>query len=379
MRLEARRPELEEAIRARVYGVADPAEAADPEYAVGLRAAVAAAVDYGLAALGREAGEVPEIPPVLLVQARLAARNGVSLDTVLRRYFAGYALLADFLIEAADAEGELRVAALKRLLRAQAPTFDRLIAAVSEEYAREGGSRLDTTEQRRTEQVCRLLAGELVDASELGYELAGSHLGILAVGPGAREGLREMARTLDRSLLAVGGGEGAVWAWLGGRVPLELGEAVATARELGTELRVAIGEPGEGLAGWRLTHRQARAAIPVALRGAESCVRYADVALLAAMLRDELLATSLRQLYLQPLEAAAGKREVWRQTLRAYLDSDRHLSSAAAVLGVNRHTVANRIRTIEERLGRPLGTCTAEVSAALNFEEIEERTHLGGG
>ena len=45
------------------------------------------------------------VPVALLAQARLAARVGVSLDAVLRRYFAGYTLLGDFLIEEARALG----------------------------------------------------------------------------------------------------------------------------------------------------------------------------------------------------------------------------------------------------------------------------------
>ena len=376
-RLEGRRPELEEALRARVYGVSDPDEAADPEYAAGLRAAVTAAIDYALTGLGSGPRDSPAIPPVLLVQARLAARNGVSLDTVLRRYFAGYALLADFLIDEADVKGELRVTELKRLLRAQTPMFDRLVAAVSEEYSREGARRLGTTEQRRTDQVCRILAGELVDASEFGYELSGSHLGFVAVGAEARETLRAMARSLDRSLLAVAGEEGSVWAWLGGRGPLDFDEVEGAANSFCPPgLSFALGENGEGVAGWRLTHRQARAAMPVALRSSGRLVRYADVALLTAMLRDELLATSLRQLYLTPLESDPRKGTVWRETLRAYLAADRSVSSAAAELGVNRHTVANRLRTIEEKLGRPLGACGAEVNAALRFEELEGRDVL---
>ena len=39
------------------------------------------------------------------------------------------------------------------------------------------------------------------------------------------------------------------------------------------------------------------------MRGPEPFVRYVDVALLAAVLQDDLLATSLRKLYLEPLEA----------------------------------------------------------------------------
>src|SRR4051794_73212 len=85
--LHARRDEIEQAILARVYAVADSTDVADPEYAEGLRGAVSAALDYGLCALELNEEHPPSVPSAVLDQARLAARNRVSLDTVLRRYF----------------------------------------------------------------------------------------------------------------------------------------------------------------------------------------------------------------------------------------------------------------------------------------------------
>jgi hypothetical protein len=38
---------------------------------------------------------------------------------------------------------------------------------------------------------------------------------------------------------------------------------------------------------------------------------------------------------------------------RAYFDAERNISSTAAALGVDRRTVRNRLRVIEELLGRP--------------------------
>ena len=117
---------------------------------------------------------------------------------------------------------------------------------------------------------------------------------------------------------------------------------------------MTVGEPGEGLSGWRFSHRQAKAALPVAERRGQAVVRYADVALLASILRDDLLATSLRQLYLEPLERARDGGKVARETLRAYFAAERNISSTAAALGVDRRTVTNRIRAIEDLFGRPL-------------------------
>ena len=63
--------------------------------------------------------------------------------------------------------------------------------------------------------------------------------------------------------------------------------------------------------------------MPVAERRGQSLVRYVDVALQAAIVRDDLLATSLRQIYLAPLEKARDGGEVARETLRAYFAAER--------------------------------------------------------
>lgn len=370
-RLRERRTEIEQATLTRIHSVADPSEASDPEYADGLRTAVAAAVDYGIAAVERGEDRPAPIPTALLSQARLAARHGVKLDTVLRRYLAGYTLLGDFLIEESERGGPLNGASLKLSLRAQAALLDRLIAAVSEEYVRESESRLDTAEQRRAERVTRLLAGDLVDTSALQYDFDAHHLGVLAAGPGAGEAIRALVSKFDCRHLTVSRGEGIVWAWLGSRVRLDFGLLERCVSEgWPAQVSLAIGESGQGLAGWRLTHHQARAALPIALRSSHSLTRYVDVALLASILQDDLLATSLRELYLDPLEAERDGGEAARETMRAYFAADRNLSSAAAALGISRRTVANRLRAIEERLGRPLNSAPAEIEAALRLHEM---------
>jgi DNA-binding PucR family transcriptional regulator len=130
---------------------------------------------------------------------------------------------------------------------------------------------------------------------------------------------------------------------------------------------VTVGEPAEGLTGWRLSHRQAKATLPIAERRKQPILCYADVALLASILRDDLVATSLYKLYLEPLERARDGGKVARETLRAYFAAERNISSTAAALGVDRRTVRNRICAIEELLGRPLKGSVAELEIALRF------------
>jgi hypothetical protein len=373
-RLRARRPELEQAALARIAAISDPAIAPDPAYLAGLRAALAAALDYGLAAILAPAREPEPVPVQLLGQARLAARNGVSLEAVLRRYAAGHSLLADTLLDEAAAAG-IGAAELKSALRALADRYDRVVVAVSGEYAREAEAEPHSSERRRYALLRRLLAGERLDASELGYEFDGQHLAIVASGATAAQSLAAIGERLDRRLLIVEPDDQSAWAWLGGRRSFECEELGFIASYPWPEgSALACGEPGRGLGGWRLSHRQAAAALPVAQRGAATVVRYAEVALLAAALQDDLLATSLRHGYLAPLESERDGGKAAKQTLRAYLDAAGNVSSAAAALGVNRHTVSRRLGAIEERYGRPLDSTSAEIEVALRLDEIERRS-----
>jgi len=321
-RLRERLPELRSAVATRVYAIADPHEVADAGYRERLDAAVTAAIEYRLAVLELGQRRAPAMPEVLLAQARLDARDGVALDTVLRRYFAGGALFGDFLAEEAE-RADVPSSALRSLLAAQSAVAERMIAAVSEEHARETKNRPRTAEERIREQVKALLAGELVDRNGLdamlNYELEGSHLGLMVKGEDGEKLLRDLAAGLDRRLLFGKREEEPLWgAWLGGRSPLSAEKAVAVAKELSTDqVFVTIGEPAEGLVGWRFSHHQAKVALPIALRTGRHVLRYAEIAVLAAIARDDLTTTSLRKLYLEPLERGRDGGGLARETLRA--------------------------------------------------------------
>lgn len=375
-RLRAERHELEQAVAARVRAIADQQEPQDPIYLEGLRAAVNAAIDYGLS--GVELGDRVQLPPILLAQARLAARFGVSLDTVLRRYFAGYTIFCDFVAEAARPANGSR---LREILRSQAQLFDRLLAEVTEEYRREPPRLLSSPEERRAEQVEKILAGELADFVELGYELQDWHVAAVTSDGASTEVLGEIGAALDRRVLEVRQQDGQSWVWLGGRRQLDMSEFLESlARRWPGDVPLALGEPGEGMSGWRLSHRQARAVWSVGNRGGKGITRYADVALLASMLRDELLTTSLHQMFIEPLEAERDGSRVLMETLQAYFAAGRNVSSAASALKVTRQTVANRLRAVETSLGRSLLQCGLGLEAALLLEigqEAKAASHPG--
>jgi DNA-binding PucR family transcriptional regulator len=382
-RLRARQGEIEEAIYGRVREVvSDPRSERDSEYVAGLRAAVGAAVEFGLAGIEQQRGErVPAAIPVeAVVQARRGARNGVSLDAILRRYIAGHALLWDYVMEEADRVDLPDGGGLREMSRVQALLLDQLVIGVTREHVDELRRAGRSAEQRLLERVRLLLDGERAsDTAELGYELDVEHIGMIVQGAGAQAVLRDLARRADRRLLSVEPGEETVWAWLGGREGVEMSvlSHLLTTRELGEgELVFAFGEPARGPEGWRQTHRQAQAALLVALRQPQpqrrprQPTRYADVALLAAALKDDTLSRSLSDTYLTPLDDRRNAGPVLRETLRAYLAAEHNVSSTAAALGVVRTTIENRLRTIEQRLGRPLHPCSAELEIALRLDEL---------
>ncbi len=380
-RLRERRPEIEEAILARVHALPDPIGGRDAEYLAGRRATITAVVDYGIARIEQGEEWSEPTPPVVLAQARRAARLGVRYDTVVRRCVAGHALLEDYVMEEAERADLLgEGAALRSIRRVQASLLERLLASLADEYAREAQRPLSSHERRRVGRVRRLLAGEQLDAADLGYEFhAHWHLGMIATGAEATRALRGLIAQLGRSSLQVAMGESTVWAWLGG--PRKLGFSDIT-RALSAsefaEASLAIGEPGRGIEGFRLTHRQAQTALSVALCRPQRLTRYADVALIAPWLQDEGLARSLVELYLSPLDQVR-EGSVLRETLRQYFAAGRNAKAAAAALGVDRGTVAKRLRTIEQLVGEPLYRHLAELEVAMRLDELHKAQQHGVG
>ena len=209
--LQAGRGELEQAIFFRVQSIGDPGTGVEQGYAENLRCAISAALDYGFAAI--EPGRSPSVPSGLLGQSRLSARSGVSLDIVLRRYAAGYALFGDRVLGKTAAVQGIRSSDLTRLHRVQATALDRLLAAVSKEYAGEVQRCSESGERHRMQLVERLLAGELLDPDELAYDFDSWHLGLILVGADAEGAIRNLAAAVDRRLLMVNTDRNLTWGW----------------------------------------------------------------------------------------------------------------------------------------------------------------------
>jgi len=142
----------------------------------------------------------------------------------------------------------------------------------------------------------------------------------------------------------------------------------ALGRQSGRDLVVAVSSAGDVA---DLPVLLAQAAAAGRSTGGGSLRWFERLGLLGAVLGDRtpaelaVLAETLR-----PLDA-----EDLVSTLSAFLESNGHLESAAATLGVHRHTIRNRLGRIGELLGLPLDS--ADTRAALVIA-LHARRLLGG-
>jgi len=382
-RLRARHEEIALAIYERIReAVPGSIGGRDPAYQAGGLAAVSAVLSHSLDGIENGSSWSAPIPSEAIVQARRAARAGVGLGVVLRRYVVGHGQLSGFVAEETERLGLARnAAALLQIGRKQDALLELYIATIELEHDRECAS--IGRSQGRLEIVKRLLRGDPVNASEmsqLDYELDLTwHLGLIASGTHAEEVVRELSTCPGHRLLLVSCADGAVWGWLGGshKLPNTEIERLLAAKGLAA-VSMAIGEPAGGIDGWRQTHRSARAAHLVARRRRKGLTRYLDVALEATLLQDEALAQVLIEGYLSPLDDERGGGLARRRTLRAIFDAEHNVSSAASRLKVDRSTVHRWLGEIEQRLGYRLHEHQAEIEVALRLEELR-RDRYGSG
>ena len=354
----------------RALSVAPPTGKETPGYVEALRGAIPSVVDYVFDAI--EAGEerVGPAPEAIEVQAAASARNKVGLETVLRRYAAGYSTLNDFLHQEVRGIANDSNHGHTILQRELTALFDRLIIEVTDAYRREEAKAVPSPRERQFERIRRLMAGELVDPAGLEYPLERFHVAVIISGVDSEPAAVELARELGRQMLVGECSTQRCTAWLGGaRVP-ESCDLEAGARAIAENgLRCSFGEPGAGLVGWRRSRRQAEAAELVAERSGEKVVRYRDVALHAAALRDPDLYHFLIETYIEPLR---DHPSALMPTLRALLVSGGNVSSAAAALGVARHTVSSRLRVADQLLGQSAKARTAQLETALRLADMED-------
>ncbi|QYJ05358.1 helix-turn-helix domain-containing protein [Nocardioides panacisoli] len=167
---------------------------------------------------------------------------------------------------------------------------------------------------------------------------------------------------LGRPLTTLAGSR-EVWGWVSTVTEPVIPEAAAPTLEA-RGLRVAWGRPAHGVAGFRTTHLQARAAHRLALAGQEPAQRYADLELLALVGEGELTKEMVRR-EIAGLTGVRRGDEAVRATVLTHLRNGQDVESTARTHFIHPNTVRYRIGKAESALGRRIGDRPAQLEIAL--------------
>lgn len=276
---------------------------------------------------------------------------------------------------------------------------DRILVQAEHHYETEREAWLRGTAAARAAAVDDILAGTEADpqhaSKRMRYDLNRHHLGAtlwldpardeIEPQPALNEALSRLAvATSAHSALVHPAGSKATAAWLSrGQAfdPEEL-DIAHLSRALPDGVRLAEGEPGWGIGGFRRTHIEAGYAHRVAsLLGerASAVTCYRDVAVAALASADGEHAVAFVKRILGPLAADDDATYRVAATLAVYLDENRSPARAAQRLTVHPNTVSYRVHQAEQLLGRPIDTNTLDLSVALALLPAIRGLADGGG
>jgi sugar diacid utilization regulator len=133
---------------------------------------------------------------------------------------------------------------------------------------------------------------------------------------------------------------------------------------------VAFGESAAGIAGFAASHQQALEARTIAAATGQRAVRFADLRLLAAVLRDQELAKGFIERELRELDHPNERMYELRATLRAYLEHSQSISATAALRRRDRKTIVRQLRSAERLIHHRVSDRSDELLMALRIGDI---------
>ncbi|MCQ6248373.1 helix-turn-helix domain-containing protein [Streptomyces malaysiensis] len=219
----------------------------------------------------------------------------------------------------------------------------------------------------------------------LGYNLRRTHEAVVvwSDSPDGGSTLQATANEVLRArgattTLAIPVASGRLWAW--GTVPPDgtrgTGSWEAVTEALSRhKTQAAFGTPGDGVAGFRRSHREAERGERVerlrreAGRVPRHATAYADIATIALLATDLDAAGDFVRRELGGLAARNAPMEALRTTLYHYIDAERGLVDVARRLHVARGTVSYRVKRAQEVLGHDLDGRRFALHTALALAE----------
>jgi DNA-binding PucR family transcriptional regulator len=328
--------------------------------------------------------EEVEVPAAAGHFARRLAQREVPVEALLRAYRLGESMFVQWwlrLVERHQPNPEVLLVATRRLTALTSGYIDKISDLLVQIYSEERAGWVRRVAATRAAQVRAVLVAEDLELNTAealtGHRMQGVHLAMVAwTVPGERRRSAESAigaigRAAGLVPLAVLADEHTLWAWVTAPSVEPRLDGCVLRQELSAEgggVRVAVGAPASGLAGFRASHADALSAQRVASLhgdGAPEVVEYTEVAQSAFLARDPRAARRWVADVLGRLAAGDEAMAELRHTMLCYLRAGSSLTEAASELHLHKNTVRYRLRKAEDILGRPIGQRRLDTEVAL--------------
>lgn len=334
-----------------------------------------------------EAGIDPrqvELPPSTTAIARAAAQQQVSLADLMRNYRLAQELVWQWMHARIVATESDPADLAKGIELATSWIFgyvDGALVRGEQAYESEREAWLRGAAASRAAAVDDIVTERERDpqraSTRLRYDISRQHIGVIAwvdEVPAQGDAQALLGTVVAHVAAAVGAdnhvvnpaGSLAVAGWVSRREPFTAQVTVDTPEQAG--VRLALGNPDTGIAGFRRTHLQAahtrRLASLVGSHG-DRVTHYRDVAVAALASADAEHAAEFVTRVLGPLAAADEDTFRLATTLAVYLQENRSRTRTAGRLFVHPNTVSYRVNQAETILGRSIDTDSLELALAL--------------
>lgn len=252
---------------------------------------------------------------------------------------------------------------------------DGTIGAVAERMAAERDELTRGSQAERRDMVALILEGAPVPRlraeAVLAHPLDGDHTAAVVWTTERDSDLGRLERVAEELMRACGARQrltvvaaaSTLWVWLPVATSPDR-SALGAALRRTPEVRVAVGNAGRGVEGFRRSHHDAAEVrrLVARLGTADQLVAFADVQLAALVTRDEARAAEFVAQVLGELAEAPAELQ---ETVRVYLAELGNASAAAARLFTHRNTVLRRLARADELLPQPIAGDPVRIGVAL--------------
>ncbi len=330
---------------------------------------------------------------------RLAQRD-VQLGSLTRAYYLGQSMVVRRGIDMVDALGlddqDLQMNLVRRITDVIHNYIDWMLQYVTNVFVAEQAKWWTARAVTNAAAVLKTLRGEPISSAGFEartmYSLDQHHVALIAwleFDNSTTEDQRQVDQLLRRVAailqstkppLITAADRTTAWAWVATPTPELADDALARVARLAesaeaNNVRVAIGVPGSGVAGFRRSHEQAAKARLVAL-GAQrfreaQLVAFSDpdVGFLSLLMHDTKSAVTWTREVLGDVASEGEQQAALRETLATFYATGENSSKTAELLGLHRNTVRQRVAKFEsERGGRRADGM--EISLALKLFDL---------